>query len=97
VYDFGDSGPVFLTLCHAPAGMTIAVQTSIGVFEPSVELAEALGHEQLLHLRVGGATLTVRGAPGERPAIGSVLRVQLDQSRMHLFDRETGVSLRIEG
>jgi multiple sugar transport system ATP-binding protein len=66
-------------------------------FEASVELAEALGHEQLLHVRVGGATLTVRGAPGERPAIGSVLRVRVDQSRMHLFDRETGVSLRTEG
>jgi multiple sugar transport system ATP-binding protein len=63
-------------------------------FEATVELAEALGHEQLLHLRVGSAALTVRGAPGERPTIGTVLRVRVDQSRTHLFDRETGVSLR---
>ncbi|MGE5102226.1 MAG: ABC transporter ATP-binding protein [Deltaproteobacteria bacterium] len=66
-------------------------------FEATVELAEALGHEQLLHLRVGSAALTVRGAPGERPTIGSVLRVHVDRARVHLFDRETGVSLRAPG
>jgi multiple sugar transport system ATP-binding protein len=63
-------------------------------FEATVELAEALGHEQLLHLRTGHAPVTVRGAPGERPTIGSVLLVQADRSRLHLFDRQTGVSLR---
>ena len=63
-------------------------------FDATVELAEALGHEQLLHLRVGRAAITVRGAPGERPAIGSAMRVHADRSRMHLFERETGASLR---
>jgi len=64
-----------------------------GTFEAIVELAEALGHEQLLHLRAGAVGLTVRGAPGQRPPIGSVLRVHVDPSRVHLFDRETGTSL----
>lgn len=63
-------------------------------FDATVELAEALGHEQLLHLRVGSVAITVRGAPGERPTIGSAMRVHADRSRMHLFERDSGVSLR---
>jgi len=68
--------------------------TEVDSFQATVELAEALGHEQLLHLRVGNTLVTVRGAPGERPPIGSVMRVHADPARLHLFDRATGVSLR---
>ena len=63
-------------------------------FDATVELAEALGHEQLLHLRVDGVPLTVRGAPGVRPAVGSLVRVHVDPAHVHLFDADTGVSLR---
>jgi multiple sugar transport system ATP-binding protein len=63
-------------------------------FDAMVELAEALGHEQLLHLRVEGVPLTVRGAPGARPAVGSLVRVHVDPTHVHLFDAATGVSLR---
>jgi multiple sugar transport system ATP-binding protein len=63
-------------------------------FDATVELAEALGHEQLLHLRADGVPLTVRGAPGVRPAVGSLVRVRVDPLYVHLFDAATGVSLR---
>jgi multiple sugar transport system ATP-binding protein len=63
-------------------------------FDATVELAEALGHEQLLHLRVEGVPLTVRGAPGVRPAVGSTVRVHVDPTHVHLFDAASGVSLR---
>jgi len=63
-------------------------------FDATVELAEALGHEQLLHLRVEGVPLTVRGAPGVRPAVGSMVRVHVDPTHVHLFDAASGVSLR---
>ncbi|MEO5813747.1 MAG: sn-glycerol-3-phosphate ABC transporter ATP-binding protein UgpC [Gemmatimonadaceae bacterium] len=63
-------------------------------FDATVELAEALGHEQLLHLRVDGVPLTVRGAPGVRPAVGSMVRVHVDSTHVHLFDAASGVSLR---
>jgi len=63
-------------------------------FDATVELAEALGHELLLHLRVDGVPLTVRGAPGVRPTVGSSVRVHVDPSHVHLFDAATGVSLR---
>jgi multiple sugar transport system ATP-binding protein len=60
----------------------------------TVELAEPLGHEQLLHLRSGGVAFTVRGAPGVRPAPGSLVSVRMAPERLHLFDAATGVSLR---
>jgi multiple sugar transport system ATP-binding protein len=59
----------------------------------SVELAEPLGHEQLLHLRAGGIAFTVRGAPGVRPGVGSLVAVRAAPERLHLFDAETGASL----
>jgi multiple sugar transport system ATP-binding protein len=60
----------------------------------TVELAEPLGHEQLLHLRSGGVAFTVRAAPGVRPAPGSPVSVRMAPERLHLFDAATGVSLR---
>jgi multiple sugar transport system ATP-binding protein len=62
--------------------------------EATVELAEPLGHEQLLHLRLQGAAITVRGAPGVRPEPGSKIRVRVEDDRVHLFDAATGRSLR---
>jgi multiple sugar transport system ATP-binding protein len=68
---------------EGPAGSILAV----------VELAEPLGHEQLLHLRAGGLTLAVRGAPGKRPDSGSRVAVRIAPDRLHLFDGATGISL----
>ncbi|HET7187335.1 MAG TPA: sn-glycerol-3-phosphate ABC transporter ATP-binding protein UgpC [Gemmatimonadaceae bacterium] len=59
----------------------------------TVELAEPLGHEQLLHLHAGGVSFTVRGAPGVRPEVGSLVAVRLSPDRLHLFDTTSGVSL----
>jgi multiple sugar transport system ATP-binding protein len=59
----------------------------------AVELAEPLGHEQLLHLRAGGVSFTVRGAPGVRPEVGSLVSVRMAPDRLHLFDAASGVSL----
>jgi multiple sugar transport system ATP-binding protein len=60
-----------------------------------VELVEPLGHQQLVYLRVGTATITVRGAARERPAVGSVMRVRPDATRMHLFDAQTGLTMKL--
>jgi multiple sugar transport system ATP-binding protein len=62
-------------------------------FVATLELAEPLGHEQLLHLGTGTARITVRSAPGIRPAIGSAMYVSAQPERLHLFDAASGVSL----
>jgi multiple sugar transport system ATP-binding protein len=77
-------------LVATPLGGTGPVTDSLTA---SVELAEPLGHEQLLHLRAGGVSFTVRGAPGVRPAPGSLVSVRMLPERLHLFDATTGVSL----
>jgi multiple sugar transport system ATP-binding protein len=64
-----------------------------GSFTATLELAEPLGHEQLLHLSAGTARITVRGAPGARPEIGSTMHVSAIPERLHLFDAASGVSL----
>ena len=79
---------------HIHASPATGATPATDGFDVTVELAEALGHEQLLHVRVDGVSLTVRGAPGARPVPGSAVRLHVDQAHTHLFDAETGVSLR---
>jgi ABC-type sugar transport system ATPase subunit len=78
-----------------PEHLTASAQGSdvTGGLPATLELAEPLGHEQLLHLNVGGARITVRGAPGVRPPVGSPMYVSVKPDRLHLFDAESGVSL----
>jgi multiple sugar transport system ATP-binding protein len=78
---------------HLAAGPADGASPSDSI-TATVELAEPLGHEQLLHLRSGGVVFTVRGAPGARPPSGSLVAVRMAPERLHLFDAATGVSLR---
>jgi multiple sugar transport system ATP-binding protein len=82
---------------HLTAGAHAGEAMANGSFPATLELAEPLGHEQLLHLRVGSATITVRGRPGVRPPLGSTMSVSLAREHLHLFDAATGVSLGAEG
>ena len=58
-----------------------------------VDLAEPLGNELLLHVSVGEHQLTSRLPPGTPPGAGSVVNLMIDREKVHLFDRETGLSL----
>ena len=61
-------------------------------FAAQLELAEPLGHEQLLHLRAAGARITLRDSPGVRPPIGSIIEIGVLRDRLQLFDASSGVS-----
>ena len=91
-----ESGAVVLGVRpeHITTSPATGAMPDIDGFDATVELAEPLGHEQLLHLRADGVALTVRGAPGVRPAVGSAVRLHVDRARTHLFDAASGVSLR---
>jgi multiple sugar transport system ATP-binding protein len=77
---------------HLTAAPAAGAAPSDGI-AATVVLAEPLGHEQLLHLRSGGVTFTVRGAPGARPPTGSLVAVRMAPDHLHLFDAATGLSL----
>jgi multiple sugar transport system ATP-binding protein len=81
-------------LSATPAEGTDATE---GTLPATLELAEPLGHQLLLHLRVGSTAITVRSEPGARPALGSLMRVRGQLDRLHLFDAATGVSLMSDG
>jgi multiple sugar transport system ATP-binding protein len=80
--------PEHLTTTPGPASAAAADTLSA-----TLELAEPLGHQLLLHLRAGGEMLTVRSESGPRPPLGSVMHVGIPSERLHLFDAETGASL----
>ena len=90
------SGAVILGVRPEHLRVVSSTEPAAESFPATVELAEPLGHEQLLHLRSGNVALTVRGAPGVRPTPGSVLLIHADPSHLHLFDAASGVSLRGE-
>ena len=59
----------------------------------TVELAEPLGSELLLHVRTAGAELTARLPAGVPPASGSPVHLAVDPARMHFFDPATGLAI----
>ncbi len=63
-------------------------------FPAVVELAEVLGHEQLLHLAVGGVPLIVRGRADTRREPGEIVNVRADSDHVHLFDADSERALR---
>jgi multiple sugar transport system ATP-binding protein len=64
-----------------------------GELAATLELAEPLGHEHLLHLRVGEVALTARSEPAAWPEMGATLLVRPVTERLHLFDAASGLSL----
>ena len=63
-------------------------------FRASVDLTESLGNETLLFARFGGGEITARMQRPRPVANGEVLDFLMDRERLHLFDVETGRSLR---
>jgi multiple sugar transport system ATP-binding protein len=65
-------------------------------FAAGVNLTEMLGNETLLFLTAGGQELIARMQQPRYVEQDEVLRFNLNIDRVHLFDRETGKSLRRE-
>jgi multiple sugar transport system ATP-binding protein len=64
-----------------------------GALTGVVELVEPLGHQQLLHLRIGTLAVTVQGAARERPPLGVKVVLRADANNLHLFDAATGKAI----
>ncbi|MCJ8322593.1 MAG: sn-glycerol-3-phosphate ABC transporter ATP-binding protein UgpC [Rhizobiales bacterium] len=61
-------------------------------FQAQVEIIEDLGSESLLYLQTNFSTepLTVRVSPENDYRTGQKIGIQVDKSKMHIFDTETG-------
>jgi multiple sugar transport system ATP-binding protein len=67
------------------------------VIEAAVDLVESLGAELMVHVTVpgaGGARAVARLSTRRRRWAGDVVKLGIDTSRLHLFDTDTGASLR---
>jgi multiple sugar transport system ATP-binding protein len=74
----------FYNVTDAPAGATVA---------GTVDVIEHLGNEQLLYVKVGGASVLARVDPQLRVRAGDPISLGVKLDRMHIFDPETTKSL----
>jgi multiple sugar transport system ATP-binding protein len=58
-----------------------------------VDIVETVGHEVIVHLRVGEGMLIGRLDARRIPRLGDTLELALNVDAMHLFDPATGVRL----
>lgn len=64
--------------------------------EASVEVIEQMGNEMIIYLEEGGKNFIARTDPRTNANVGGRLGVVLNLDNMHIFDRDTEVSLAYE-
>ncbi|MBR3024919.1 MAG: TOBE domain-containing protein, partial [Oscillospiraceae bacterium] len=64
-----------------------------GVVDCEVELTEMMGAETYLYLNCEGVSLTSRVAPTTTARSGDTIKVVMDPYKIHLFDKETEVTI----
>ena len=63
------------------------------VVEVDVELTELLGAEVYLYLILNGSQITARVDPRSKAKIGEKIKVALDVNQIHIFDKETELTI----
>jgi multiple sugar transport system ATP-binding protein len=63
------------------------------VYDATVEVAEFLGTQVLLDMRLGGFEVTAEAPAQERPTGDCPVRIAFDPSAVHLFDTASGVAI----
>ena len=66
-------------------------------FRATVEVVEYLGDEQVVHLRVGEASLVAKLPESPRIERGQQLDFTVPRAKIYLFDAETGEALDLSG
>jgi multiple sugar transport system ATP-binding protein len=68
---------------------TIVSNSQTGIVDCSVEITELMGAEIFLYLVTGDVNFTARVSPRSTSRIGDQVKVVIDASKIHLFDKET--------
>ena len=63
------------------------------VVEADVEVTELMGSETLLYLNIEGSSFIAKVDPRSTARVGDKIKVAFDMNRIHLFDKETEVSI----
>ncbi len=64
-----------------------------GIVEADVEVTELMGAETYLYLNCEGNSITARVNPATTAKTGDRIKIALDLSKMHLFDKETELTI----
>jgi multiple sugar transport system ATP-binding protein len=92
-FDF--DGHVSVVTGIRPAHFRQAQPTeNTNIIEGTVDLIEFLGNEALINLQYRGVELGILVPAGQCPAVGDSVRMTFDAENLHVFDKETGFSLR---
>jgi multiple sugar transport system ATP-binding protein len=69
-------------------------QETTNIIEGTVDLIEFLGNEALINLQYAGVELAILVPAGQCPAVGDKVRMTFDAHNLHVFDKQSGLSLR---
>ena len=58
-----------------------------------IEFVEPLGHEVIIHGRIGDDLLVAKTEPHQAPKVGDELSLEIELSGLHVFDKETEMRL----
>jgi multiple sugar transport system ATP-binding protein len=75
---------------YLPQGITPANMTS------NVEVIEQMGNEMIIYLETGGKNFIARTDPRTDAQVGGELGVTINLDNMHIFDKDTEISLAYE-
>jgi multiple sugar transport system ATP-binding protein len=75
---------------YQPPGITPAP------FEANIEVIEQMGNEMIVYLEEGGKNFIARTDPRTHATVGGRLHTVMNLDNMHIFDRETEISLAYE-
>ncbi len=59
-----------------------------------IEFVEPLGHEVIIHGRIGDDLLVAKTEPHHAPQVGDELQLEIELAGLHVFDAETEMRLR---
>ncbi len=76
-----------------PEDLSLSDSADGAGFDAVLDLAEPVGNETFLNLRLGSQAVVARVPPGEPPTAGARLRLSYDPARLHRFDAQTGMRL----
>ena len=69
-----------------PAQLSACPDSTVDAF---VDVTELMGSEIYLHLTIGETNLTARVSPRSTSKAGDTIKIALETSRMHIFDKDT--------
>ncbi len=69
-----------------PAQLSACPDSTVDAF---VDVTELMGSEIYLHLAIGETNLTARVSPRSTSKAGDTIKIALETSRMHIFDKDT--------